>query len=114
MKLVPRGSVRLVTLAASTAALLLATSTALGGSIAEPVVEGGAYFDYVAPDAGTSTDGAIRFGFSGSVEVIAATAELVPPADTNLEFLGGGTPTCLRSRVRVARSRGWRSWPSAP
>jgi hypothetical protein len=39
--------------------------------------------------------GAIAFGFTGTSEIISADAELVPPADTNLAFLGGGTPTCL-------------------
>jgi hypothetical protein len=65
-------------------------------------VEAGAYFDFVAPDPVAPADGAIRFGFDGSPETIAADAELVPPADTNLAFLGGGSPTC----VEVAREGG--------
>jgi hypothetical protein len=76
------------------AALLLVVGVALGGG-GTTAVEGGAYFDFVAPDPLGPTDGTIRFGFSGAVETIAADAVLVPPADTNLAFLGGGSPTCL-------------------
>ncbi|HEY8170622.1 MAG TPA: hypothetical protein VIH24_05935 [Candidatus Limnocylindria bacterium] len=77
------------------AVLLLGAGVALGGGSGTTTVEGGTYFDYLAPDPGGPTDGGIRFGFSGVAEVIAADAVLVPPADTNLAFLGNGTPTCL-------------------
>jgi hypothetical protein len=73
--------------------LLAAGAVAAGGAPIE--IEGGAYFDFVAPDPGAPAPGSITFGFSGTPEVIAADAVLVPPADTNLAFLGGGTPTCL-------------------
>jgi hypothetical protein len=75
-------------------ALAVGTSLAAAGG-AETAVEAGVFRDFVAPDAGTATPGSITFGFSGSPEVIAADAQLVPPADTNLAFLGGGTPTCI-------------------
>ncbi len=80
--------------ALAVAGLVLIVGVALGGG-GTSTVEGGAYFDYVAPDPLGPTDGAIRFGFSGTVETIAADAVLTPPADTNLSFFGGGTPTCL-------------------
>ncbi len=73
---------------------MLGTGVVLAGS-ADITVEGGAFFDFAAPDPLGPTDGAIRFGFTGTVETIAADAELVPPADTNLAGFGGGTPTCL-------------------
>lgn len=82
-------------LLASLASLLLISGIALAGGAPTTTVEAGGFVDYVAPDAGTSTPGAIRFGFNGSLETIAADAELVPPVDTNLEFLNGGTPVCL-------------------
>jgi MYXO-CTERM domain-containing protein len=66
---------------------------ALAGGI--PDIEAGIYTDFTAPDAGTSTPGAITFGLTGTPEVIAADATLVPPADTNLSFLAGSAPTCL-------------------
>lgn len=78
----------------ATLVILLVAGVALGGGVGS-TVEGGAYFDFVAPDPLGPTDGTIRFGFNGAVETIAADAELVPPADTNLAFFGGGTPTCL-------------------
>lgn len=71
---------------------LLTSGVALGATTS---VEGGAYFDFVAPDPIAPAPGSITFGFSGTPEEIAADAVLVPPADTNLAFLGGGTPTCL-------------------
>ena len=73
---------------------ILGTGVVVAGS-ADITVEGGAFFDFVAPDPLGPTDGAIRFGFTGTVETIAADAELVPPVDTNLSGFGGGTPTCL-------------------
>lgn len=75
------------------AGLLLVVGAALGGG-GTTTVEGGVYLDYVAPDPLAPTDGAIRFGFAGTLETIAADAVLAPPADTNLAFLGGA-PTCL-------------------
>ncbi len=79
---------------------IVATALLLGSAIAragggDVTIEAGAYFDFLAPDPGGPTDGTIRFGFGSAAETIAADAELVPPADTNLAFLGGGTPTCL-------------------
>lgn len=73
----------------------LSAATAIAGGLPETTVEAGVYLDYVAPDATAPTDGAIRFGFSGLLETITADAELVPPADTNLPWFVGGTPTCL-------------------
>jgi hypothetical protein len=84
----------LVSLALAAAALVLASASVQAGGGAV-TTEAGAYFDFLAPDPGGPTDGTIRFGFGGAVETIAADAVLVPPADTNLAFLGGGTPTCL-------------------
>lgn len=75
-------------------ALLLTAGVALGGGGAT-TIEAGAYLDFVAPDPGGPTAGSITFGFAGTPEEIAADAVLVPPADANLAFLGGGTPTCL-------------------
>jgi hypothetical protein len=72
--------------------LLLGAGHALA---ADTTTECGAFRDYVAPDAGTSTAGSITFGVSGVPETIASTATLVPPADTSLAGLQGGTPTCL-------------------
>jgi len=68
---------------------------------ATTTVECGLFRDYVAPDPVAPADGSITFGLSGSPEVIAADATLVPPADTNLSSLGGGAPTAL-SVVRDA------------
>lgn len=65
-------------------------------------VECGLIREYTAPDAGTSTAGAIAFGVTGAVETIAADAILVGAAATNLPFLTGGAPTC----VAVARDAG--------
>lgn len=88
-------TLRHATLLASVASLLLTSGIALAGGAPTTTVEAGAFVDHVAPDAGTSAPGAIRFGFNGSLETIAADAELVPPVDTNLAFLNGGTPVCL-------------------
>lgn len=88
-------TLRHATLLASLASLLLTSGIALAGGAPTTTVEAGAFVDYVAPDPGGPTQGAIRFGFDGTLEAIAADAELVPPADTNLAFLNGGTPTCL-------------------
>jgi hypothetical protein len=85
---------RFVSLPLVAIALLLGSAIAHAGG-AMVTTEAGAYFDFLAPDPGAPSDGTIRFGFGGVVETIAADAELVPPADTNLTFLGGGTPTCL-------------------
>jgi hypothetical protein len=65
---------------------------------AAPVVsiEAGVFIDFVAPDPAGPTAGAIRFGYLGTVEQIAPDAVLIPPADTNLSFLGGA-PTCLEA-----------------
>jgi len=68
-----------------TAAVAAATTT----------TECGLFRDYVAPDPLGPTDGSISFGLSGSPEVIAADATLVPPVDTNLSGLTGGAPTAL-------------------
>ena len=89
----PRRRVPLVGSILAVASALLLVGVALGGG-GTFTVEGGAYFDFVAPDPLGPTDGTIRFGFSGAAETIAADALLVPPADTNLAFLGGA-PTCL-------------------
>ncbi|MGZ8563996.1 MAG: hypothetical protein ACXWWU_10305 [Candidatus Limnocylindria bacterium] len=82
----------------SSVGLLAAASLLLGvghALAAETAVECGAFRDYVAPDAGTATSGSITFGVSGVPETIAPTATLVPPTDTTLSGLQGGTPTCL-------------------
>ncbi len=73
---------------------ILGTGVVVAGS-ADITVEGGAFLDFVAPDPLGPTDGAIRFGFTGPLETIAADADLVPPVDTNLGSLGTPTPTCL-------------------
>lgn len=62
---------------------------------ATTTVECGLFRDYVAPDPLGPTDGSITFGLSGTPEIIAADATLVPPADTNLGGLAGGAPTAL-------------------
>lgn len=98
---VTRNHLRIVSVPLAGLALVVTAASALAGG-AVVTVEGGAYFDFVAPDPGAATDGTIRFGFGGTVETIAAEAELVPPTDTNLAILGGGTPTCLE----VAREGG--------
>ncbi len=85
---------RISSLLFASALAVLSMGVAVAGT-ADITVEGGAFFDYVAPDPVGPADGAIRFGFGGELETIASDAELVPPADTNLAFLGGGTPTCL-------------------
>lgn len=94
MRSYPRRRVPLASTALAIAGALLVVGVVLGGG-GTTAVEGGAYFDFVAPDPLGPTDGTIRFGFSGALETIAADAELVPPADTNLGSFGGGTPTCL-------------------
>ncbi len=71
---------------------LLGTATV---AAATTTTECGLFRDYVAPDPLAPTDGSISFGLSGSPEVIAADAALVPPADTNLSSLTGGAPTAL-------------------
>ena len=76
---------------AAVLSLLGAATTAA----ATTTTECGLFRDYVAPDPLGPTDGSISFGLSGSPEVIAADATLVPPADTNLASLGGGAPTAL-------------------
>ena len=85
---------RFVSLPLVAIALLLGSTMAHAGG-ATVTTEAGAYFDFLAPDPGAPSDGTIRFGFNGAVETIAADAELVPPADTNLALLGAPTPTCL-------------------
>jgi hypothetical protein len=87
---------RRILAACGAAVALVATvnaGPALAGAPAD--VEAGIFIDYLAPDPGGPTPGTITFGYLGSAEVIAADAELVPPADTNLPFLVGGAPTCL-------------------
>ncbi len=76
--------------------LLIASA---GNVLAAPMVtvEAGAFSDFVAPDAGTSTPGSITFGLNGTAEVIAADAVLAPPADTVLASLAGGPPTCIQT-----------------
>jgi hypothetical protein len=71
---------------------LLGTATV---AAATTTTECGLLRDYVAPDPLGPTDGSISFGLSGSPEVIAAGATLVPPVDTNLSGLTGGAPTAL-------------------
>ena len=79
-------------------------AVALVASLVGPVWAGGAdtttlecglFRDYTAPEPATSTPGSITFGVSGTPEVIAADATLVPPADTALPSLQGGAPTAL-------------------
>lgn len=84
---------KLVSLPLVVIALLLGSAIVHAGG--DVTTEGGTFFDFAAPDPVAPSDGTIRFGFSGAAEPIAADAELVPPADTNLALLGGGTPTCL-------------------
>jgi len=79
---------------------LIGTATV---AAATTTTECGLFRDYVAPDPLGPTDGSISFGLSGSPEVIAADATLVPPVDTNLSGLTGGAPTAL-SVVRDAGS----------
>lgn len=76
-------------------AAIVLPSAALAGGLPVTSIEAGAYFDYVAPDPTGPTDGSIRLGYTVTVETITADAVLVPPADTNLPFFTGGTPTCL-------------------
>jgi hypothetical protein len=71
---------------------VLATASVV---LAIETVECGLIREYTAPDPGGPTPGAIAFGLSGPVETIAADATLVPPIDTNLSGLVGGTPTCV-------------------
>jgi hypothetical protein len=82
-------------IAAVALAMTLTINTAPVHAGPMPEVESGIFMDYVAPDAGAMTPGSITFGYLGAPEAIAADAELVPPADTNLSFLAGGAPTCL-------------------
>jgi len=79
-------------------------AVALVASLVGPVWAGGAdtttlecglFRDYTAPEPATSTPGSITFGVSGTPEVIAADATLIPPADTALPSLQGGAPTAL-------------------
>lgn len=65
-------------------------------------VECGLFRDYKAPEPATSTAGSITSGISGTPELIAAAATLVPPADTSLLSIQGGAPTALT----VTRSGG--------
>lgn len=83
---------RLAPIGMLAASLLIGTGRV---AAADTNLECGAFRDYVAPDPGTATSGSITFGLSAAPEAIAATATLVPPADTNLAGLQGGAPTCL-------------------
>ena len=65
------------------------------GGVDTTTLECGLFRDYTAPEPATSTPGSITFGVSGTPEVIAADATLVPPADTALPSLQGGAPTAL-------------------
>ncbi len=62
---------------------------------ADVAVECGLFRDYTAPDPVAVTAGSITFGLNGTPETIAPDATLLPPADTALPSLQGGTPTCL-------------------
>jgi hypothetical protein len=75
--------------------ILLLASVASTAVAAQTTVECGLFRDYTAPDPIAPSAGSITFGLNGSPEVIAASATLVPPTDTTLSSLQGGTPTCL-------------------
>ena len=77
------------------AMIALVVSPAVAGGAATTTLECGLFRDYTAPDASAPTAGSITFGVSGSPEVIAADATLIPPADTSLLSLQGGAPTAL-------------------
>ncbi|MDP9224363.1 MAG: hypothetical protein M3P18_11005 [Actinomycetota bacterium] len=62
---------------------------------AQTTLECGLFRNYTAPDPIAVTAGSITFGLNGSPEPIAPDATLIPPADTALPSLQGGTPTCL-------------------
>ena len=82
--------------AAALASLAVAAASVTPMAAADgTALECGLFRDYVAPDPSGPTDGSITFGFSGTPEVIAANATLVPPTDTALPSLQGGAPTCL-------------------
>ncbi len=100
MRIPIRPYLRLVSIPLAAIALVVAAGVTVGGG-ETTTIEAGTYFDYVAPDPVAPAAGSIRFGFDGSIEAIAADAELVPPADTNLSSLGNGAPTCLEV-TRVA------------
>jgi hypothetical protein len=85
---------------------LLLASVASTAVAAQTTVECGLFRDYTAPDPIAPSPGSITFGLNGSPEVIAANATLVPPTDTTLSSLQGGTPTCL-SVTRDAGSITW-------
>ena len=91
------------------------------GGVDTTTLECGLFRDYTAPEPATSTPGSITFGVSGTPEVIAADATLVPPADTALPSLQGGAPTALTvvrnggvitslALLRAARSAAPPSW----
>ncbi|MDP9269997.1 MAG: hypothetical protein M3P14_03330 [Chloroflexota bacterium] len=75
-------------------AIVLA-SFASGAAAATTTVECGLFRNYTAPDPVAVTAGSITFGLHGTPEAIAPDATLVPPADSLLASLQGGTPTCL-------------------
>lgn len=64
-----------------------------GGDIT--TLECGLFRDYSPPEPATDAPGSITFGTSGTPELIAADATLVPPADTSLSSIQGGAPTAL-------------------
>lgn len=82
-----------VAVSVASAALLLLGAGQVAA--ATDTLECGLFRDYTAPDPIGDTAGSITFGLSGPSETIAADATLVPPTDTNLASLQGGTPTCL-------------------
>lgn len=84
---------RIATSVMTTVVAFSLASTA--AAAAQTTVECGLFRDYAAPDPIGMTAGSITFGLNGSPEPIAPDATLVPPADTVLPSLQGGTPTCL-------------------
>jgi hypothetical protein len=86
---------RLSRLAVPIITLGLVASGAPSAAAADVAVECGVFRDYTAPDPVAVTAGSITFGLNGTPEPIAPDATLVPPTDTALPSLQGGTPTCL-------------------
>ena len=86
---------KIPSLALSVAGVALLLLGAVRVAAATDTLECGLFRDYTAPDPIAATTGSITFGLSGPSETIAADATLVPPTDTNLASLQGGTPTCL-------------------
>jgi hypothetical protein len=82
-------------IATSVMTAMVLASLASGAAAATTTVECGLFRNYTAPDPVAVTAGSITFGLHGTPEAIAADATLVPPADSLLASLQGGTPTCL-------------------